>query len=88
MFYVLCPSLQIRTQLISFLKSKGIIAVFHYLSLHKSPFYEGKHDGRDLPFADTYSDNLLRLPLYYELKVEEVEYISAQIAEFFLIYTP
>ena len=45
----------------------NISAVFHYLSLHKSPFYQNKHDGRELPESDKYSDCLLRLPLYYEL---------------------
>ena len=48
------------------------MAVFHYLSLHTSPFYSTKHDGRNLPQTDRYTDCLIRLPLYYDLEVEEV----------------
>lgn len=67
MFYVVCQNLEHRTALIEGLKKENIQAVFHYLSLHKSPFYNQKHDGRDLPNTDFYSDTLVRLPMYYEL---------------------
>ena len=82
MFYVVCPSNEFRQQLISFLKKKGILAIFHYLSLHKSSYYKSKHDGRELPMADLYSDTLLRLPMYYDLKLSEVTQIVKSIAEF------
>ena len=58
--------------LIARLRDKGIMAVFHYLSLHKSKFYEKRHDGRRLPNADRYSDCLVRLPMYYDLDVGRV----------------
>jgi dTDP-4-amino-4,6-dideoxygalactose transaminase len=67
MFYLVCRDLDQRTDLIEKLKSKGIMAVFHYLSLHKSPFYSDKHDGRELPNTDRYSNCLLRMPMFYEL---------------------
>ncbi|RZJ92930.1 MAG: dTDP-4-amino-4,6-dideoxygalactose transaminase, partial [Hymenobacter sp.] len=70
MFYLVARSLDERTALINFLKERQILPVFHYLSLHKSPFYADKHDGRQLPWADHYTDCLLRLPLYYELHPE------------------
>ena len=72
MFFLTCKNLEQRTQLINKLKEKDIMAVFHYLSLHKSPFYSTKHDGRNLPQTDRYTDCLIRLPLYYDLEVEEV----------------
>jgi len=72
MFYLICKNIEVRNALIEHLKSHQIYAVFHYLSLHKSPFYSNKHDGRNLVFSDMYSDNLLRLPLYYELNPQEV----------------
>ncbi len=72
MFYLVCKDLEQRTGLISKLKENGIHAVFHYLSLHESPFYEGKHDGRVLANADQYSDCLVRLPLYYELEDDDI----------------
>jgi dTDP-4-amino-4,6-dideoxygalactose transaminase len=67
MYYILCNSLEERTALIARLKKNEILAVFHYLSLHKSPFYGSRHDGRALPESDRYTDRLLRLPLFYEL---------------------
>lgn len=75
MFYVVCKSLQQRDQIITALKDKDILSVFHYLSLHKSPFYHSKHDGRALPYSDHYSECLLRLPMYYELTGKEVKMI-------------
>lgn len=83
MYYVVLNSLEKRTALIEHLKSKNINAVFHYLSLHKSPFYENRYQGTELPFSDHYSDCLLRLPMYYELTVDEVNYICEQIISFF-----
>jgi dTDP-4-amino-4,6-dideoxygalactose transaminase len=72
MFYMVCPSIDFRTRFISYLKEQGVHAVFHYLSLHKSPYYQSKHDGRALPQSDRYTDCLVRLPLYYELDVNRV----------------
>lgn len=75
MFYIVCPSLEIRSNIINRLKANDVLAVFHYLSLHSSPYYKDKHDGRELPNCDRYADCLLRLPLYYELKENEIESI-------------
>ena len=75
MFYLVCPSLRVRTQLIEGLKSHGIYAVFHYLSLHSSPYYADKHDGRSIPNSDRYSDCLVRLPLFYEMSDEQCAYV-------------
>jgi dTDP-4-amino-4,6-dideoxygalactose transaminase len=72
MYYVTCKNLEQRTALINHLKTKNIMAVFHYLSLHKSPFYEAKHDGRILNETERYSDCLLRFPMYYELNQDQV----------------
>ena len=83
MFYIVCDSLHERAKLINYLKGKGVLAVFHYLSLHKSPYYKNRHDGRNLPNADRYSDCLLRLPMFYELKVEEIDRIVSCISSFY-----
>jgi dTDP-4-amino-4,6-dideoxygalactose transaminase len=83
MFYILCDDLKIRTRLIEHLRKSNILAVSHYISLHKSPYYLEKHDGRYLPNADRFSDCLLRLPMYFELTLEQVEYISNKIHLFF-----
>ncbi|SMO95910.1 dTDP-4-amino-4,6-dideoxygalactose transaminase [Gracilimonas mengyeensis] len=82
MFYLVTESYEQRTELLSYLKEKKILAVFHYLSLHKSDFFADKHDGRDLPMSDRYSDRLLRLPLYYDLTDAQQNYIIRSIKRF------
>jgi dTDP-4-amino-4,6-dideoxygalactose transaminase len=83
MFYLVCNTIEERSALIAKLKENDINAVFHYLSLHKSPFYGDKHDGRELPNCDTYANCLIRLPFYYELKEEEIEKVITTISEFY-----
>lgn len=82
MFYLVCKSLEERTALIKHLKDHGVLAVFHYLSLHSSQYYQDKHDGRSLPECDRYADCLVRLPMYYDLKDEEVIKICDMIKDF------
>ena len=82
MFYLVCNSLEERTALIKHLKDNGILAVFHYLSLHSSPYYQDKHDDRALPECDRYADCLVRLPMFYDLKDEDVIKICDIVKEF------
>jgi dTDP-4-amino-4,6-dideoxygalactose transaminase len=79
MFYLVCPSLEERTKLIGVLKQNEILAVFHYLSLHSSPYYTEKHDGRVLANCDKFADCLVRLPLFYELSETDLNKIIATI---------
>jgi len=81
MFYLVCNSPEDRTKLIAHLKSNGILAVFHYLSLHSSEYYKDKHDGRILENCDKFADCLVRLPLFYELEYKEISYIIEKINE-------
>jgi dTDP-4-amino-4,6-dideoxygalactose transaminase len=83
MYYIVVKNIEVRDALIVFLKEKQIMPVFHYLSLHLSQYYHDKHDGRSLHESDRYSDCLLRLPFYYDLKEEQVIQIVAYINEFF-----
>jgi len=78
-FCLVLPSSKERSKLIKKLKESGIHAVFHYLALHKSPFYASKHDGRQLPNCDKFVDCLVRLPLYYKLRENELNYIIYEI---------
>ncbi len=85
MFYIVCRNLEERTQLIAYLKEKGIYAAFHYLSLHLSDYYRNHHEG-DIPFlpqCDKFADQLVRLPMFFELKDEEVLYIISEIMNFY-----
>ena len=83
MFYLVCDSIGTRTDLITHLKSKGVHAVFHYLSLHKSEFFADKHDGRNLKNSDHYTDCILRLPMYYELSDSDVKRVIGSIMDYF-----
>ncbi|WP_027420648.1 dTDP-4-amino-4,6-dideoxygalactose transaminase [Crocinitomix catalasitica] len=83
MFYLVCNSAEERQKLIEYLRAKEIHAVFHYLSLHKSVFFQDKYKGEALENADNFSQCLIRLPLYYDLTIQEVSYISDSIKSFF-----
>ena len=72
MFYLVFPDLEKRTKFIGDMKAQDVQCVFHYLALHASAFYAGKHDGRALPNCDRFSDCLVRLPLFYELEADKV----------------
>lgn len=72
MFYIVCKNLEQRTALLKKLNDNDILAVFHYISLHSSPYYSDKHDGRQLYETDMFTDRLVRLPLFFELEVETV----------------
>ncbi len=82
LFYVLCKNALTREKLISKLKKNGIMAVFHYQSLHKSSFYLKKNVYKRLPYAEDYSECLLRLPFYYELDDSDLDLIINTIIDF------
>lgn len=79
MFYLVCRDLAQRTRLIAALKGQGVHAVFHYLSLHESPYFQRQHDGRTLNNSDQFADCLLRLPLFYELTDDEIDRVCELI---------
>lgn len=79
MYYLITNNLQERTQVIDTCKGRNIHPVFHYLSLHNSPFYNGKHDGRSLNNSDYYTEALVRLPFYYELSSFDQDAIISTI---------
>jgi dTDP-4-amino-4,6-dideoxygalactose transaminase len=83
MFYILCSSEAERSDLIAWLKKHEVLAVSHYISLHSSPYYQSKHDGRDLPNSDRFTRQLLRLPMYFELSVSDAERVSSLITAFY-----
>lgn len=84
MFYLVLPTLEQRTRLIRYLVDQhDIHAVFHYLPLHSSPFYQEKHDGRVLPQCDRYANCLLRLPFFYDLTESDQARVIDAIHDFF-----
>jgi len=83
LFYLVTKNRAERDTFLRKLKAKGINAVFHYLSLHNSPYYKDKHDGRKLPNSDMFTDCLIRLPLYYGLTDREIGYVVKAVEEFY-----
>ncbi len=84
MFYVLATDLAERTALIEHLRQAGVLAVFHYVPLHSSPF--AKSLGlpiSDLPVTDNISSRLLRLPMYYDLSDREVAEVADAVLDFY-----
>lgn len=83
MFYMLAPSLEIRTKFIGFLKENGISAVFHYLPLHKSEMARKMGlEMSELSVTERISDTLVRLPFFFSLSEEQQSYIVDIIARF------
>ena len=72
MFYLVFNEAAGRSNFINVLKENNIHAVFHYLSLHNSEYYQAKHDGRVLINSDKFTECLVRLPLFYELNTSDV----------------
>lgn len=84
MFYLICRNLEERTDLIKCLKDNGVVAPFHYLSLHKSDYYQSHSSSiPELPNCDRYADCLVRLPMYYELETEQVQTVISLIIGFY-----
>lgn len=84
MFYIKTKDMEERSRLIDFLKARDIMAVFHYVPLHSAPagIKFGRFHGED-KYTTKESDRLLRLPMFYKLTVDEVEYITEQIKLFY-----
>jgi dTDP-4-amino-4,6-dideoxygalactose transaminase len=83
-FYIKVKNLNIRTKLLNFLKEQGIWAVFHYVPLHSSPAGQryGRFHGVD-KFTTKESERLIRLPLFFNIKDEEIDYVIESIYRFF-----
>ncbi len=83
MFYLLLPSLKVRSALIAHLKQHGILSVFHYLPLHLSAMgqrYGGKVG--DCPVTEDLADRLLRLPFHYHLTPDEQALVISALRAF------
>jgi dTDP-4-amino-4,6-dideoxygalactose transaminase len=84
MFYIKCENLEQRTKLITFLKESDILSVFHYIPLHSSPAGKrfGVFHGKD-NFTTKESERILRLPMYYNIKSKEINFIVSKINNFY-----
>lgn len=86
MYYIKAKDLEERTRLIAFLKENDILSVFHYIPLHTAPAGKrfGRFHGEDR-YTTRESERLLRLPMYYTLTPEQVEYIAGKVKEFYRV---
>ncbi len=84
MFYIKAKDLQERTALISYLKTQNVNAVFHYVPLHSAPagYKFGRFEGED-EYTTKESERLLRLPMYYGLKKEDLQHVIESVREFY-----
>ena len=84
MFYLKTKDLEERTKLISFLKANEILSVFHYIPLHSAPAgaVYSRFNGED-KYTTKESERLVRLPMYYGLKEDQVSYIIDKVKEFY-----
>lgn len=82
LFYLVFQGNGVRNRFIKKLKASGISAIFHYLSLHNSPYYHKIHGDRKLPQSDRYSESLVRLPLFFDMTSVELEFIIETILKF------
>ena len=84
MFYIKAANLSVRTELIDYLKARGVHSVFHYIPLHSAPagLKFGRFHGED-KYTTRESERLLRLPMFYSLTLEQVDYICEQVKSFY-----
>jgi len=82
-YYLVCKSRTERDALLAHLKTQEIQAVFHYLSLHTSPYFQAQYQGEPLVQSDRYSDCLVRLPFYYGLRQSEQRKVIGVVRQFF-----
>jgi dTDP-4-amino-4,6-dideoxygalactose transaminase len=83
MYYLIMPSLEKRQALISFLKSRGILSVFHYVPLHLSLMGQrmgGRNGG--CPVSEQKSERLIRLPFYNSLNQGDQDQVIAAVRQF------
>lgn len=86
MFYIKVHDIEERTRLIQYLKEHGVLAVFHYIPLHTSPAGKkyGDFCGKD-EYTTKESERLIRLPMYYGLKEDDITYVCDLIYKFYQI---
>ena len=85
-FYIKLKDLESRTKLIEYLKERGILTLFHYVPLHSSQagMRYGRFNGADI-FTSKESERVLRLPMYYSLSAEDIEFVVENIKQFYEI---
>jgi dTDP-4-amino-4,6-dideoxygalactose transaminase len=82
-FYLVCRSETERNSLLDYLNSNGVNAIFHYIALHKSPYFTAGYQGKELMECDRYTSTLVRLPIYFDLSAKDAHFVAQTIVEFY-----
>lgn len=83
MFYLIMPSSRMQQEFIEYMKSEGILCVFHYLPLHLSVMGQKYGSGPgDCPVSEDISGRLVRLPFYTKLSESEIDFIINMILHY------
>lgn len=85
MFYIICKNLDVRQKYIKYMKDNDILCAFHYVPLHSAPAGKkfGEFCGKD-EYTTEYSERLVRLPLYYNMRQEDLQRIIDKTLKFFM----
>jgi dTDP-4-amino-4,6-dideoxygalactose transaminase len=81
LFYVLLPDEATRDRCLSGLRARGVMAAFHYVPLHSSPFGKRLGMAGELPVTDRVARTLLRLPLHPRLSEEDVDRVVGALKQ-------
>lgn len=83
MYYIKVRDIQVRTRLLAYLRERGICSVFHYVPLHSAPAGKkfGRFHGEDV-YTTKESERLMRLPMFYNLDMEDVKKVVDAIVSF------
>lgn len=86
MYYIKCKNLETRQAFIKFMKNNDILCVFHYVPLHSAPagLKFGRFVGLD-EHTTSDSDRLVRLPMYYDIKEDDLKRVIEKTLDFLLL---
>jgi dTDP-4-amino-4,6-dideoxygalactose transaminase len=83
LFYLVTKDHQEQLALLNYLRLSGIQAIFHYLPLHRSPYFSKNKKVKALPNCERYGETLIRLPLYYELTPSQIKKVVKAVKSFY-----
>ena len=83
MYYLKVKDMKVRTRLLAYLRENGLCSVFHYVPLHSAPAGKkfGRFSGEDV-YTTKESERLMRLPMFYNLDMEDAKRVVDAIASF------
>jgi dTDP-4-amino-4,6-dideoxygalactose transaminase len=82
LFYLLFPDERSRDRCLAALRSRGVMAAFHYVPLHSAPHGRAlEGTGAALPVTERVASTLLRLPMHPRLTDEDVDQVIGAVKD-------